>query len=103
MPEISPMAVKDETQVREWLQALEQRRAASETHAAHVNARTPTWDAALAGVKWGIVGTVFTGAAVGALRRAGMLRGTPLCAWIVTTGGMAGFFVASEQAVVGSK
>ena len=85
-------------------QALLERVDASDIDAARMNSRNPLRDGAIAGFKTGLAGIFLSGGAVTLSHRAGVLGGTPaLRVWLVAIGGMAGFFVASEKAVVAQK
>ena len=94
--------VGDDEVMTELRLSLVAKQRQSARHARAVAERDPTVEALLAGVRWGAATTAAGALLVYGLHRTTALRSASPAgkAWLVTASGMAGFFVASEKAVV---
>ena len=92
----------DDEIMTELKHSLAAKQRQSERHARATAERDPTIEALMAGLRWCTVTTAAGALLVYVLDRTTVLRSASPAgkAWLVTASGMAGFFVASEKAVV---
>ena len=92
----------DDAQRKALRQSLASKREASEVRTCSTD-RDPLVEGVIAGLKWGVVTTLLGAGGVHLLQRLAFWRRAVTPAgnvWIITATGMAGFFVASEKAVL---